>query len=79
MKLQYDEPPSNFAVKFNLRRSILAHKIFRAAAEQGLSEGRLLLSDWLVILTSHYNAETGAAKFDADDTGRGLHSSTVSA
>ena len=39
-----------------------------STAEQGLSEGRLLLSDWLVILTSHYNAETGAAKFDADDT-----------
>lgn len=47
--------------------SVLAHKIFRAAAEASLSEGRLLLSDWLVILTSHYNHEMGLASFDADD------------
>lgn len=47
--------------------SLLAHKIFRAAAEEGLGEGRLLLSDWLVILTSHYNHETGVASFDPDD------------
>lgn len=48
--------------------SLLSHKIFRAAAEEGLGEGRLLLSDWLVILTSHYNHEMGLASFDTNDS-----------
>ena len=36
--------------------------------DESLVEGRLLLSDWLVILTSHYNHETGVARFDPEDT-----------
>ncbi|KAL9235423.1 hypothetical protein vseg_010181 [Gypsophila vaccaria] len=35
--------------------SILVHKVILASLEQGVREGRLLLHDWLVILTAQYN------------------------
>jgi hypothetical protein len=35
--------------------SILVHKVISASLEQGVKEGRLLLHDWLVILTAQYN------------------------
>ncbi|KAG0481046.1 hypothetical protein HPP92_011613 [Vanilla planifolia] len=35
--------------------SILVHKVILASLEQGVREGRLLLRDWLVILTAQYN------------------------
>lgn len=47
--------------------SLLAHKILATAEEKGLAEARLLLSDWLVILTSRFNHETGVARFDPKD------------
>ena len=48
--------------------SLLTHKILATAEERGLTEARTLLSDWLVILTSRFNHETGVAKFDPKDT-----------
>ncbi|PRQ31945.1 putative sec23/Sec24, helical domain-containing protein [Rosa chinensis] len=35
--------------------SLLVHKVILASLEQGVREGRLLLHDWLVILTVQYN------------------------
>jgi len=35
--------------------SLLTHKIIRAQATEGLGEARMLLQDWLVILTAKYN------------------------
>ncbi|KAG9440267.1 hypothetical protein H6P81_020432 [Aristolochia fimbriata] len=35
--------------------SILIHKVISASLEQGIREGRILLQDWLVILTAQYN------------------------
>lgn len=35
--------------------SILLHKVILASLEQGVREGRMLLHDWLVILTAQYN------------------------
>lgn len=35
--------------------SILVHKVIQASLEQGVREGRILLHDWLVILTAQYN------------------------
>ncbi|MQL96470.1 hypothetical protein Taro_029138 [Colocasia esculenta] len=35
--------------------SILVHKVILASLEQGVKEGRILLHDWLVILTAQYN------------------------
>ncbi|XP_052206812.1 protein transport protein SEC24-1 isoform X2 [Diospyros lotus] len=35
--------------------SILVHKVISASLEQGVREGRMLLHDWLVILTAQYN------------------------
>ncbi|XP_057534078.1 protein transport protein SEC23 D [Amaranthus tricolor] len=35
--------------------SILVHKVIQASLEQGVREGRVLLHDWLVILTAQYN------------------------
>lgn len=35
--------------------SILVHKVILASLEQGVREGRMLLHDWLVILTAQYN------------------------
>lgn len=34
--------------------SILVHKVISASLEQGVREGRMLLQDWLVILTAQY-------------------------
>ncbi|XP_042511223.1 protein transport protein SEC24-like isoform X1 [Macadamia integrifolia] len=35
--------------------SILIHKVISASLEEGVREGRMLLHDWLVILTAQYN------------------------
>ncbi|GAV70341.1 zf-Sec23_Sec24 domain-containing protein/Sec23_trunk domain-containing protein/Sec23_helical domain-containing protein/Sec23_BS domain-containing protein [Cephalotus follicularis] len=35
--------------------SVLVHKVILATLEQGVREGRILLHDWLVILTAQYN------------------------
>ncbi|WOL03496.1 protein transport protein SEC23-like [Canna indica] len=35
--------------------SILAHKVILASLKEGVREGRMLLHDWLVILTAQYN------------------------
>lgn len=35
--------------------SILVHKVISSSLEQGVREGRILLHDWLVILTAQYN------------------------
>ncbi|KAL7202280.1 hypothetical protein ACSBR1_033867 [Camellia fascicularis] len=35
--------------------SILVHKVISASLEKGVREGRMLLHDWLVILTAQYN------------------------
>ncbi|KAK9156767.1 hypothetical protein Scep_003341 [Stephania cephalantha] len=35
--------------------SVLVHKVILASLEQGVREGRMLLQDWLVILTAQYN------------------------
>nr|XP_023915543.1 protein transport protein Sec24-like At3g07100 [Quercus suber]POF06666.1 protein transport protein sec24-like [Quercus suber] len=35
--------------------SLLVHKVILASLEQGVREGRMLLNDWLVILTAQYN------------------------
>lgn len=35
--------------------SLLVHKVILASLEQGVREGRILLHDWLVILTAQYN------------------------
>ncbi|KAK3267501.1 hypothetical protein CYMTET_23947, partial [Cymbomonas tetramitiformis] len=43
--------------------SLLQHKIVRASLEEGIPEGRLLLQDWLVILTAQYNSHCGIATF----------------
>ncbi|KAK4771985.1 hypothetical protein SAY86_013760 [Trapa natans] len=35
--------------------SLLVHKVILASLEEGVREGRMLLHDWLVILTAQYN------------------------
>ncbi|KAI9107716.1 hypothetical protein K1719_021379 [Acacia pycnantha] len=35
--------------------SLLVHKVILASLKEGVREGRMLLQDWLVILTSQYN------------------------
>jgi hypothetical protein len=35
--------------------SLLVHKVILASLEEGVREGRLLLQEWLVILTAQYN------------------------
>lgn len=35
--------------------SLLVHKVILSSLEQGIREGRMLLHDWLVILTAQYN------------------------
>ncbi|KAK1322851.1 hypothetical protein QJS10_CPA02g00990 [Acorus calamus] len=35
--------------------SILVHKVILASLEQGVREGRMLIHDWLVVLTAQYN------------------------
>ncbi|KAK8960700.1 hypothetical protein KSP40_PGU008281 [Platanthera guangdongensis] len=44
--------------------SILVHKVILASLEQGVREGRLLLHDWLVILTAQYNDVYKLANYD---------------
>lgn len=51
--------------------SILVHKVILASLEQGVREGRMLLRDWLVILTAQYNdacknVQSIAAHVDAE-------------
>jgi len=47
--------------------ALLSHKIFAAANAEGLGEARLLLADWLCILTARYNHECGILRFGAPD------------
>lgn len=35
--------------------SLLVHKVIKSSLEEGIREGRMLLHDWLVILTAQYN------------------------
>lgn len=35
--------------------ALLCHKIIKAIGDEGLAEARMLLQDWLVILTARYN------------------------
>ncbi|CAI7906774.1 unnamed protein product, partial [Closterium sp. NIES-53] len=44
--------------------TVLTHKVIRASLEEGVREGRLLLQDWLIILTAHYNHAFGLAQFN---------------
>ncbi|KAI5666732.1 hypothetical protein M9H77_16585 [Catharanthus roseus] len=44
--------------------SILVHKVILASLEQGVREGRMLLHDWLVILTAQYNDVCKIVQFD---------------
>ncbi|KAJ7538391.1 hypothetical protein O6H91_11G046100 [Diphasiastrum complanatum] len=48
--------------------SILTHKIIEASLEEGVREGRLLLHDWLVILTAQYNEFYKLAQFGQPST-----------
>ncbi|XVF19704.1 hypothetical protein REPUB_Repub11eG0133600 [Reevesia pubescens] len=48
--------------------SLLVHKVILASLEQGVREGRMLLHDWLVILTALYN---GALKLIEYKNGSG--------
>lgn len=48
--------------------SILTHKIIRASLEEGVREARLLLHDWLVILTAQYNDYCKLARFGQPNT-----------
>lgn len=43
--------------------TVLTHKVIRASLEEGVKEGRLLLQDWLVILSAHYNDAFRLAQF----------------
>ncbi|KAL9391009.1 hypothetical protein Peur_014929 [Populus x canadensis] len=43
--------------------SILVHKVILASLEQGVREGRMLLHDWLVILTAQYNDASKIVQF----------------
>lgn len=42
---------------------LLAHKVIAASREEGAAEARLLLRDWLAILTANYNESRGLAAF----------------
>ncbi|KAJ6796483.1 protein transport protein SEC23 [Iris pallida] len=44
--------------------SILVHKVILASLEQGVREGRMLLHDWLVILTAQYNDAYKLVQYD---------------
>ncbi|KAG5515796.1 hypothetical protein RHGRI_036743 [Rhododendron griersonianum] len=44
--------------------SILVHKVISASLEQGVREGRMLLHDWLVILTAQYNDACKLVQYD---------------
>ncbi|KAM7272639.1 hypothetical protein ACFE04_027302 [Oxalis oulophora] len=43
------------SVDYEAVLSVLVHKVILASLEQGVREGRMLLHDWLVILTAQYN------------------------
>ncbi|CAH1452419.1 unnamed protein product [Lactuca virosa] len=45
--------------------SILVHKVILASSSEGVREGRMLLHDWLVILTAQYNEviKTGVTEY----------------
>ncbi|KAG1363565.1 protein transport protein sec24 [Cocos nucifera] len=49
--------------------SILVHKVILASLEEGVREGRMLLHDWLVILTAQYN---NAYKIVHNDNGSSI-------
>ena len=44
---------------------LLAHKVMRAAVDEGFREGRLLLQDWLVVLLAKHVVATHASEADA--------------
>ncbi|KAG6549307.1 hypothetical protein Mapa_009293 [Marchantia paleacea] len=48
--------------------TILTHKIIQASLNDGVKEGRLLLHDWLVILTAQYNEFYKLARFSQPNT-----------
>ncbi|OAY63956.1 Protein transport protein SEC24 [Ananas comosus] len=48
--------------------SFLVHKVISASLVQGVREGRLLLHDWLVILTAQYNDACKIVQFDGGNT-----------
>ena len=48
-------------------RTVLLHKINRAAEAEGLAEARGLLQDWLVTLTARYNQRV-AKRLKPDQT-----------
>ncbi|XP_050234495.1 protein transport protein SEC23 D isoform X1 [Mercurialis annua] len=43
--------------------SVLVHKVILASLEEGVREGRMLLHDWLVILTAQYNDTYNVVQF----------------
>jgi len=49
--------------------ALLTHKIIRAQVTEGLGEGRMLLQDWLVILTAKYNEHLLRRRDPAIDVG----------
>ncbi|CAI9105648.1 OLC1v1004624C1 [Oldenlandia corymbosa var. corymbosa] len=49
--------------------SILVHKVILASLEQGVREGRMLLHDWLVILTAQYNDALKLLQFEHGSSG----------
>ncbi|XP_074294931.1 protein transport protein SEC23 D-like [Silene latifolia] len=51
--------------------SILVHKVITASLEQGVREGRLLLHDWLVILTAQYNNALKIIQYGTANSGAG--------
>ncbi|KAL8138195.1 hypothetical protein V2J09_004196 [Rumex salicifolius] len=51
--------------------SILVHKVILASLEQGVREGRMLLHDWLVILTAQYNEASKLIQCGAANTTAG--------
>ncbi|XP_027105957.2 protein transport protein SEC23 D-like [Coffea arabica] len=44
--------------------SILVHKVILISLEQGVREGRVLLNDWLVLLTARYNDACKLLQFE---------------
>uniref|UniRef100_A0A1D1XJT2 Protein transport protein Sec24-like At3g07100 n=1 Tax=Anthurium amnicola TaxID=1678845 RepID=A0A1D1XJT2_9ARAE len=48
--------------------SILVHKVILASLEEGVREGRILLHDWLVILTAQYNDAHKIARYGNGNT-----------
>ncbi|XXG62785.1 hypothetical protein AAC387_Pa05g1092 [Persea americana] len=50
--------------------SILVQKVILASLEQGVKEGRILLHDWLVILTAQYNEAYKLANYENGSSSR---------